>query len=39
VNFNGQSALRFGVVSPADGRRLYVFAESQTLAPLAVVVE
>lgn len=37
--YAGQRAIRFGVLSPADGRRLYVFADNQTLLPLAVVVE
>ncbi|MGE5333572.1 MAG: RNA polymerase sigma factor [Nitrososphaerota archaeon] len=39
VRYNGQQAIRFGLLSPSDGRRLYVFADSQTLLPLAVVVE
>lgn len=39
VGYNGQPAIRFGLLSPGDGRRLYVFADSQTLLPLAVVAE
>ena len=39
VQYNGQSALRFGLLSPGDGRRLWVFAERQILLPLAVIVE
>lgn len=39
VQYNGQRALRFGALSPGDGRRLSIFADTQTLAPLAVIVE
>lgn len=37
--YAGQPAIRLGLLSPSDGRRLYVFADTQTLAPLAVIVE
>jgi hypothetical protein len=37
--YAGQQAICFGILSPADGRHLYVFADNQTLLPLAVVVE
>jgi RNA polymerase sigma-70 factor (ECF subfamily) len=39
VQYNGQHALRFGALSPGDGRRLSIFANSQTLAPFAVIIE
>ncbi len=37
--YAGQRAIRFGALSPADGRRLYVYADCQTLLPLAVITE
>lgn len=39
MTYAGQRAIRFGALSPADGRRLYVFADYQTLLPLAVITE
>ena len=39
MTYAGQRAIRFGAFSPADGRRLYVFADYQTLLPLAVITE
>jgi RNA polymerase sigma factor (sigma-70 family) len=39
MTYAGQPAIRFGALSPADGRRLYVFADAQTLLPLAVITE
>jgi RNA polymerase sigma-70 factor (ECF subfamily) len=39
MTYAGQRAIRFGVFSPADGRRLYVFADFHTLLPLGVVTE
>lgn len=39
MTYGGQDAIRFGLLSPADERRLYVFADKQTLLPLAVVEE
>lgn len=39
MSYAGQPAIRLGLLSPSDGRRLYVFAATQTLAPLAVIVE
>jgi RNA polymerase sigma factor (sigma-70 family) len=37
--YAGRNAIRFCLLSPEDGRRLYVFADAGTLLPLAVVVE
>ena len=39
MTYAGQRAIRFGVLSPADGRYLYVYADFQTLLPLAVIIE
>jgi RNA polymerase sigma-70 factor (ECF subfamily) len=39
ATYDGQSALRFGMYSPTDGRRLAVFADTHTLLPLAIIVE
>ncbi len=39
MTYAGQCALRFGALSPADGRHLYVYADFQTLLPLAVITE
>lgn len=39
MTYAGQRAIRFGVLSPADGRHLYVYADYQTLLPLAVIIE
>jgi RNA polymerase sigma-70 factor (ECF subfamily) len=39
MTYAGQRAIQFGALSPADGRRLYVFADYQTLLPLAVITE
>lgn len=39
MTYAGQRAIRFGALSPANGRRLYVFADYQTLLPLAVITE
>ena len=39
MTYAGQRAIRFGALSPAEGRRLYVFADYQTLLPLAVITE
>lgn len=39
MTYAGQPAICFGLLSPGDGRRLSVFADSQTLLPLGVVVE
>jgi RNA polymerase sigma factor (sigma-70 family) len=39
MTYAGQRAIRFGALSPANGRRLYVFTDYQTLLPLAVITE
>jgi RNA polymerase sigma-70 factor (ECF subfamily) len=39
MSYAGQRAIRLGALSPADGRRLYVFADFQTLLPLAVIID
>jgi hypothetical protein len=39
TEYAGQPVTRFCLISPADGRRQYVFADADTLLPLAVVVE
>jgi len=39
MTYAGQRAIRFGALSPADGRRLYVYADCQTLLPLTVITE
>jgi RNA polymerase sigma factor (sigma-70 family) len=39
ATYAGGAALRFGLLSPGDGRRLSVFADAGTLLPRTVVVE
>ncbi|HEV8189963.1 MAG TPA: RNA polymerase sigma factor [Ktedonobacterales bacterium] len=39
AGYAGGPALRFGLLSPGDGRRLAVFADAETLLPRTVVVE
>ena len=39
TTYAGQDAMCFGLLRPADGRRLSVFADTPTLLPLAVIPE
>ncbi len=39
MTYAGQRAIRFGALSPADGRHLHVYADYHTLLPLAVIIE